>query len=68
VAPSVAHAAKPEAGPGIAPAHLPHIFNPFYTTTPRGFGTGLGLSSADGIIKERGGHSAGAPTSASFVK
>ena len=41
--------------PGIAPEHLPHIFNPFCTTKPRGSGTGLGLSIADGIVKAHGG-------------
>jgi signal transduction histidine kinase len=44
-----------DSGPGIAPEHLPHIFNPFYTTKPRGSGTGLGLSIADGIVREHGG-------------
>ncbi|MBX3133948.1 MAG: PAS domain S-box protein [Gemmatimonadaceae bacterium] len=44
-----------DTGPGIAPEHLPHIFNPFYTTRPRGSGTGLGLSIADGITREHGG-------------
>jgi PAS domain S-box-containing protein len=44
-----------DTGPGIAPEHLPHIFNPFYTTKPRGSGTGLGLSIADGIVREHGG-------------
>jgi two-component system NtrC family sensor kinase len=42
-------------GPGIAPEHLPHIFNPFYTTKPRGAGTGLGLSISFGIVREHGG-------------
>jgi PAS domain S-box-containing protein len=44
-----------DSGSGIAPEHLPHIFNPFYTTKPRGIGTGLGLSIADGIIREHHG-------------
>lgn len=44
-----------DTGRGIAPEHLPHIFNPFYTTKPRGIGTGLGLSISDGIIREHGG-------------
>lgn len=44
-----------DSGPGIAPEHLPHIFNPFYTTKPRGIGTGLGLSISDGIVREHGG-------------
>lgn len=40
-----------DSGRGIAPEHLPHIFNPFYTTKPRGVGTGLGLSISDGIVR-----------------
>lgn len=44
-----------DSGRGIAPEHLPHIFNPFYTTKPRGVGTGLGLSISDGIVREHGG-------------
>ena len=44
-----------DSGPGIAPEHLPHIFNPFYTTKPRGIGTGLGLSISDGIVRGHDG-------------
>ncbi len=44
-----------DSGGGIAPEHLPHIFNPFYTTKPRGIGTGLGLSISHGIVREHGG-------------
>lgn len=44
-----------DSGAGIAPEHLPHIFNPFYTTKPRGIGTGLGLSISDGIVREHAG-------------
>jgi signal transduction histidine kinase len=44
-----------DTGNGIAPEHLPHIFNPFYTTKPRGAGTGLGLSISFGIVREHGG-------------
>ena len=44
-----------DSGPGIAPEHLSHIFNPFFTTKPVGEGTGLGLSISDGIIREHGG-------------
>jgi two-component system, cell cycle sensor histidine kinase and response regulator CckA len=36
-------------------AILPNIFNPFFTTKERGRGTGLGLSSAYGIIKKHRG-------------
>ncbi len=44
-----------DSGSGIAPEHLPHIFNPFYTTKPRGIGTGLGLSISDGIVRGHDG-------------
>jgi len=44
-----------DSGAGIAPEHLPHIFNPFYTTKPRGVGTGLGLSISDGIVRGHDG-------------
>ena len=44
-----------DSGRGIAPEHLPHIFNPFFTTKPRGIGTGLGLSISDGLIREHEG-------------
>jgi len=42
-------------GKGIAPEKLPKIFEPFYTTKRPGEGTGLGLSTAYGIIKQTGG-------------
>ncbi|MEM1360208.1 MAG: ATP-binding protein [Pseudomonadota bacterium] len=42
-------------GMGIAPDKLPKIFEPFYTTKRTGEGTGLGLSTAYGIIKQTGG-------------
>jgi two-component system sensor histidine kinase HydH len=42
-----------DTGPGIEPKHLPHIFDPFYTTKPTG--TGLGLSVVHSIIQEHGG-------------
>src|SRR5262249_81526 len=44
-----------DTGGGIAPEHLPHIFDPFYTTRYREGGTGLGLSITYGIITEHGG-------------
>lgn len=42
-----------DTGHGIAPEHLPHIFDPFYTTKADGWG--LGLSIAHGIVKQHGG-------------
>jgi PAS domain S-box-containing protein len=42
-------------GSGIAPEHLDHIFEPFYTTKPEGEGTGLGLFVSYGIIHQFGG-------------
>jgi two-component system NtrC family sensor kinase len=44
-----------DGGEGIALEHIPHIFEPFYTTKRAGEGTGLGLSVADGIIRQHGG-------------
>jgi two-component system cell cycle sensor histidine kinase/response regulator CckA len=45
-----------DSGDGIPDDVLPHVFEPFYTTKARGVGTGLGLSSSFGIIKQSGGH------------
>lgn len=43
-------------GHGITPERLPKIFDPFYTTKRPGEGTGLGLSTAYGIVKQTGGY------------
>ncbi len=43
-----------DTGHGIAPEHLPHLFEPFYTT--REGGTGLGLATVHGIINQAKGH------------
>ncbi|SEK83832.1 ATP-binding protein [Pacificibacter marinus] len=42
-------------GVGIPPERLQKIFEPFFTTKRTGEGTGLGLSTAYGIIKQTGG-------------
>jgi two-component system cell cycle sensor histidine kinase/response regulator CckA len=42
-------------GQGIAPEHMAHIFEPFYTTKEVGKGTGLGLATVYGIVKQNQG-------------
>ncbi len=42
-------------GMGIRPEKITKIFEPFYTTKRTGEGTGLGLSTAYGIVKQTGG-------------
>jgi two-component system NtrC family sensor kinase len=42
-------------GPGVPSDVLPRIFEPFYTTKPKGEGTGLGLGIARQIVDKHGG-------------
>ena len=44
-----------DSGTGIPKDKLAKIFEPFYTTKQVGEGTGLGLSTAYGIVKQTGG-------------
>jgi signal transduction histidine kinase len=42
-------------GPGIPPEIIARIFDSFFTTKPRGVGTGLGLPISQGIVRSMGG-------------
>jgi len=44
-----------DTGSGISEEHLPHIFEPFYSTKTEGNGLGLGLATVYGIIGRHNG-------------
>jgi two-component system cell cycle sensor histidine kinase/response regulator CckA len=45
-----------DTGSGIKPEHAAKIFRPYHSTKEPGKGTGLGLATAYGIIKQSGGY------------
>ena len=45
-----------DTGTGMSEEVLSQLFEPFFTTQDPGSGTGLGLSTCHGIVKQHGGH------------